>query len=481
MEIRNNELRICPKCKTNTKFTGEPTVECPKCHSVVTFYDYRPLKEIPPPVEPPKTDFWTNPTTVILLGILGVLSILALASIGQNFILAAVCVLIAIGFGAFAVLRHAEARKLELNVELIQRLYRANEILKSRLGDAITRHAHLLQTGDDRIKVYYDEIAGIAVSEKQAAARLRSQASEDRKAISSVEERINDMAKHLVTDHLKTMTKKLRPDPDSYQQRKVELTKTFDFVRSVGYDLPKEVSTAAMAELKQAYKEVIHQQMLKDQQKRINQQMRDEAKLRAEAERTIRDTETKEREIQRRLDDAIRNRQSEFDTEVEALRQQLLEAQERTIRAKSMAQLTKAGHVYVLSNIGAFGEGVFKVGMTRRMDPNDRVTELGDASVPFPFDVHVMISCENAPQLENALHRQLSRFRVNRINLRKEFFRVDLAEILESIRSAHGQIEYVAEPEALQYRESLEVTPEAVEELESELEDIGVSTDDPEE
>lgn len=481
MERLNSEPRICPKCKTVTTFDRETKSECPKCHAIVWFYDYRPLKEVPPPAEVPKSDFWTNPSTVILLGLFCVLSVIALASLGQNFILAAVCTLIAIGCGIFAFVRHAEAHKLEKNVEHIQQLHRANEILKSRLSDAIARHGHLLATGDKRVEVYYEEIVGIAIKEKETAATLRRQSQEDREAIAHVEERIHAMAKYLVADHLKGLTKKLRPDPESYQQRKVELTKTFDFVKSVGYDLPKEVSKGALEDLKQAYKEVVHQQNLRDNQKRINQQMRDEAKIKAESERIIRDAETKEQEIQQRLDDALRNRQNEFDSEVEALRKQLLEAQEMSTRAKSMAELTKAGHVYVLSNIGSFGEGVFKVGMTRRMDPGDRVQELGDASVPFPFDVHVMASCENAPQLENALHRQLARFRVNRINLRKEFFRIDLDTILATIREVHGKIEYVAKPEALQYRESLDVSPEEVVELEQELEDLGVSTDDPEE
>ena len=494
MERLNSEPRICPKCKTVSPFDTETKSECPKCGSVVWFYDYRSLKEVPPP-DVPKSDFWSNPTTVILLGLFCVLSIVALASIGQNFVLAAVCSLIAIGCGVFALNRHFEAHKLETSGEYIQHLHRANEILRTRLSDAIARHRHLLATGDKRVEVYYEEIVGIALKEKDAAANLRLQSREDREAIAHVEERIHAMAKYLVADHLKGVTKKLRPDLESYQQRKVELTKTFDFVKSVGYDLPKEVSKGALEDLKQAYKEVVHQQKLRDDQKRINQQMRDEAKIKAESERIIRDAETKEREIQDRLEEALRNRQSEFDSEVDtlrnqknehdsevdALRQQLLEAQERSIRAKSMAELTKAGHVYVLSNIGSFGEGVFKVGMTRRMDPEDRVQELGDASVPFPFDVHVMASCENAPQLENALHRQLARFRVNRINLRKEFFRIDLDTILKTIREVHGKVEYVAEPEALQYRESLDVSPDEVVELEQEMEDLGVSTDDPEE
>jgi uncharacterized protein (DUF2267 family) len=116
--------------------------------------------------------------------------------------------------------------------------------------------------------------------------------------------------------------------------------------------------------------------------------------------------------------------------------------------------------------------------MTRRLEPQERVIELGDASVPFPFDVHAMIYCENAPQLENQLHRVLSRYRVNRVNLRKEFFAVDLDTILAAVEQHHGIVEYVAQPEALQYRESQNISPEEVEDVEEELEAIGLAPDD---
>jgi hypothetical protein len=129
-------------------------------------------------------------------------------------------------------------------------------------------------------------------------------------------------------------------------------------------------------------------------------------------------------------------------------------------RAKSRAQMTKSGYVYVLSNIGSFGDDVYKIGMTRRLEPMDRVKELGDASVPFPFDVHMMISSDDAPTLENTLHREFHRQRVNRANFRKEYFRVDLDAIRQAVEANHGEVEYVAEPEALEYRESLEMTDE---------------------
>ena len=117
----------------------------------------------------------------------------------------------------------------------------------------------------------------------------------------------------------------------------------------------------------------------------------------------------------------------------------------------------------MISNIGSFGEAVFKVGMTRRLEPLDRIKELGDASVPFPFDVHMMISCDDAPRLENTLHRALHARRINRVNLRKEFFRVSIDEIRQIVEKHHGEVAYQATPEALEYFESQNMMDEEFE------------------
>ena len=106
----------------------------------------------------------------------------------------------------------------------------------------------------------------------------------------------------------------------------------------------------------------------------------------------------------------------------------LAEAHAKTERARAMAEMTKSGYVYIISNIGSFGEEVVKIGLTRRLDPDDRVRELGDASVPFGFDTHAMIYSDEAPALENALHREFADRRINASNMRKEFFRVGLEE-----------------------------------------------------
>ena len=116
----------------------------------------------------------------------------------------------------------------------------------------------------------------------------------------------------------------------------------------------------------------------------------------------------------------------------------------------------RAGYVYVISNIGAFGQNVVKIGMTRRLDPMDRVRELGDASVPFPFDVHLIHFSDDAAAMEADLHTQFADRRLNAVNLRREFFGASPSEVREVLLQKFGNIlEFVEEPEALQYRQSL--------------------------
>ena len=113
----------------------------------------------------------------------------------------------------------------------------------------------------------------------------------------------------------------------------------------------------------------------------------------------------------------------------------------------------RAGYVYIISNIGAFGKDIYKIGMTRRLDPQDRVDELGDASVPFNFDVHAMIFSDDAPTLEAALHRAFEDRKVNMVNQRREFFHVTLDEIKEVVKKNFDKtVEFVDVPDAEQYR-----------------------------
>ena len=140
--------------------------------------------------------------------------------------------------------------------------------------------------------------------------------------------------------------------------------------------------------------------------------------------------------------------------QIQGLEKALVEARELRERAMSMAQQTKIGYVYVISNIGSFGKDVYKIGMTRRLDPMERVLELSNASVPFPFDVHTFIYSEDAPALEADLHRRFDAKKVNSINYRKEYFHVTLDEIKAALKEKGVDANFIDEPDAFQYRES---------------------------
>lgn len=208
----------------------------------------------------------------------------------------------------------------------------------------------------------------------------------------------------------------------------------------------------------------LKKQQEKEEQRAIREQMREEEKARKEIEKAQKDALMEERKALDALEKAKKELAEAHGEKVDKLKEklaflerQLEEAQENNQRATSMAQLTKSGHVYVISNIGSFGEEVYKIGMTRRLDPLDRVKELGDASVPFKFDVHAMIYSENAPELENILHREFDTERMNKVNRRKEFFKVDLNEIKEKVEKNHGEFHLTKLAEAAEYRKTIEL------------------------
>ncbi len=160
---------------------------------------------------------------------------------------------------------------------------------------------------------------------------------------------------------------------------------------------------------------------------------------------------------QEQIATATAEQRAEFEARLAELNVKLTEAEDRNIQALSMAQQTRRGHVYVISNTGAFGEDVYKIGLTRRLEPLDRVKELGDASVPFEFDVHAIIWSEDAPALETTLHKHFSLNRVNKVNYRKEFFRASLTEIRSQVETMDIEAKWTMAAEAQQYRETLAI------------------------
>lgn len=144
-----------------------------------------------------------------------------------------------------------------------------------------------------------------------------------------------------------------------------------------------------------------------------------------------------------------------FADQIAMLEKDLAAAHARAERAQAMAERTRSGYVYIISNIGSFGEGVVKIGLTRRLDPMDRVRELGDASVPFTFDTHAIIYSDDAPALEHALHAEFDSLRINAQNYRKEFFRASLQDVEGAVTRLAPSASFFKDVEAQEYRETL--------------------------
>ena len=208
----------------------------------------------------------------------------------------------------------------------------------------------------------------------------------------------------------------------------------------------------------------------REEQRAIKEQIREEEKARREIERALRDAQKEEEMLQKAMEkirgkyeQASEEQKALYEQQLAEMEQKLKEAEEKNQRALSMAQQTKSGHVYIISNVGSFGEDVYKIGMTRRLEPQDRVRELGDASVPFAFDVHAMIWTDDAPGLEARLHKTFALTQMNKVNYRKEFFRAPLQEIRSEIERAGIIAKWTIASEAKEYRESLAIDKAIVE------------------
>ena len=223
---------------------------------------------------------------------------------------------------------------------------------------------------------------------------------------------------------------------------------------------------ARLAELKWA---VIVQELAqrdREEQRFLKEQERDRQKAEQERQRKIREAETEKQlleaamaEAEKRVAAASAEQKAESERQLNELRLKLDEATKREL---TIAQQTNKGRIYVISNIGSFGDGVYKIGHTRRL-AEERVDELNNASVPFEFDIHAVIEADDAPLLEYRIHQQFLTSRINKINLRKEFFRITLADVRKVLEKLTEEkviktaVQWLEKSRAQQYFESLDI------------------------
>jgi hypothetical protein len=249
-----------------------------------------------------------------------------------------------------------------------------------------------------------------------------------------------------------------------------KILKAFEILNKLGQRMSIIISqdylNLKIQELYLCHEYAIKKQEEKEEQKRLKEQMREDAKVQREIDDLKNKIEKEERHFVKALNQ-VNERLSKAKTEIEvamlkeekaSIEKNLVDVEKDKLDVFNREKNTRAGYVYIISNIGSFGENVYKIGVTRRFDPTERVDELGDASVPFDFDIHATIFSDDAPALEFALHKAFSHRRLNMINNRREFFSVTLDEIETVVKKNFKKpVEIVHLPDAPEYRQSLQM------------------------
>jgi hypothetical protein len=229
-------------------------------------------------------------------------------------------------------------------------------------------------------------------------------------------------------------------------------------------EITREYIRLRLDELRAVHEQREKIQAEKEEQRAIRERIREEEIALREMEKARQDAERDEERYETALvkarlevESAQGAKHDKLLAKIAEMERALAEAHENKERAISRAQQTRSGHVYVISNVGSFGEHVYKIGMTRRLDPMERIRELGDASVPFAFDVHAVIYSDDAPALESELHRVFGDRRLNLVNERKEFFHVGIEEVAREVRARRGDILITLAAEAEEYRKTVAI------------------------
>lgn len=254
---------------------------------------------------------------------------------------------------------------------------------------------------------------------------------------------------------------------NNFDSIKKRITNSYTAISKLGSNMQLSINPLyyemKIKELHLAFEYEQKKQEEKEHQKEIREQERELAKLRREIEEERKKIKkekmhyasaivTAKEQLALSTDPAEREA---IQTKIDELEETAKEIDKNLVDIDYREANQRAGYVYIISNIGSFGKDIYKIGMTRRLNPMDRIDELGDASVPFNFDVHALIFSDNAPQLEAALHQAFDAQKLNLVNTRREFFNVSLKDIERVVKeNFDGTVEFVEIPEATQYRES---------------------------
>ena len=362
-----------------------------------------------------------------------------------------------------------QAEKEKLNSELSQiqnSVQAAKEELRSVEDDVIIAHFHYSDYDNISSEECKNEISLLKIKEsdllKSENAVEISNSSNTKKANDTLKKQIlrcfnsecDNVLMNITVKNIDTSRSKINK---SYET----LNKLFS---TSGVSMTAELLSLKLEQLNLTYAQTLKKEEEKEIQKAIKEQMLEEEKVRKEIERQKKEIEKDETQFKNelnRLTKYLHDTSNDIEKQlyidkIKELEEKLTELSKKKEDVIQREENAKAGYVYIISNIGSFGDDIYKIGMTRRLEPMDRINELSSASVPFSFDVHAMIFSENAPELESKLHQHFKEQSVNKVNFRKEFFKVSLDEIERFVVDNHNNaVHFTKIPPAKEYRQSI--------------------------
>lgn len=362
-----------------------------------------------------------------------------------------------------------QAEKEKLNSELSQiqnSVQAAKEELRSVEDDVIIAHFHYSDYDNISSEECKNEISLLKIKEsdllKSENAVEISNSSNTKKANDTLKKQIlrcfnsecDNVLMNITVKNIDTSRSKINK---SYET----LNKLFS---TSGVSMTTELLSLKLEQLNLTYAQALKKEEEKEIQKAIKEQMLEEEKVRKEIERQKKEIEKDETQFKNelnRLTKYLHDTSNDIEKQlyidkIKELEEKLTELSKKKEDVIQREENAKAGYVYIISNIGSFGDDIYKIGMTRRLEPMDRINELSSASVPFSFDVHAMIFSENAPELESKLHQHFKEQSVNKVNFRKEFFKVSLDEIERFVVDNHNNaVHFTKIPPAKEYRQSI--------------------------
>ncbi len=374
-----------------------------------------------------------------------------------------------------------EAKELEKGVTDIKTIQSAIQRLEDEKAQLNKEKKALsLEVLADTVRIdAYENLKSDEVKNKLMILRGRQDASvksgEALVIVSSAAKRVLDSQKKQILRCFNAETSSLIEDVTvkNVDTVRAKIQRSYDAINKIfevdGVRISQEYLELKYEELSLVYAYMVKEEEEKEQRKAIREQMVEEEKVRREIEREKQKIEKEQTQFGNEVNKLMAYMQKAKDDverqiyvdKINDLQEKLkaLEADKENVLQRE--QNTRAGFVYIISNIGSLGENVYKIGMTRRLEPMDRIAELSSASVPFPFDVHAMIFSDDAPGLETVLHQYFDAKRVNKVNAKKEFFRVNLEEIKAVVLKNHNAtVKFVDVPDATEYRETLRLERE---------------------